>query len=678
MRIRGRFIAVVLAAVIGLTLAGPAHAQITNSTGVNTQTGDNRATTNENGSDNSGNAVGGQVSGVVANGRTSVDATNKSSNSDIQSGDADGSNSASGFTGLNAETGGGTVSNTQTGNNRTTVTETATATSGDGISGQVVGAVTEAGGSASIVAANTSDNNDVRSGDATFSNVSDSFVGLNGSPTATVATPGNASATNNQTGNNRLTVDQTALSVTGNAVAGQVIGVVSAGATSVDASNTSSNNDVDTVVTASDNSSLAFVGLDAEPAATSLGTASASNTQDGDNRGRVTQFAPGTANSANAFAGLDSDPIASGGTAAANATNNQTGANVFTLDQTAPTSSASVDSVAGQVVGAVTDAGGSASYVAANLSDNNSVENVGVAGQIIGGVTAGTSSVDASNRSTNNDVVGGVTSGSNDATAFVGLDADVFRAGPGAPGSATNSQTGNNRFTGSQSASTTSGEPVAGQVIGVVTSAGATSSIVAANVSDDNSVETGDATAPNSVLAFVGLDASASSVALSAPAPLASVSNTQTGNNRFTVTDVASATSGNGIAGQIVGVVSAGTSSVDARNNSTGNDVASSDALATNESDVQVGLAAAAVGSTGSNLQVGNNRKTTDQAADATTGDAIAAQVTGVVTSAGGSASVVVDNTSTNLDVTSGRSEFDNSEDAFVGLRLQAGVLALS
>src|SRR5581483_10054808 len=114
---------------------------------------------------------------------------------------------------------------------------------------------------------------------------------------------------------------------------------------------------------------------------------------------------------------------------------------------------------------------GSASYVAANLSDNNTVQNVGVAGQVIGGVSAGATSVDARNSSTNNDVIGGVTSGSNDATAFVGLDADTLAAGPTATAASTNGQIGNNRFTGSQTTSVTGGEPVAGQIIGVVTSA---------------------------------------------------------------------------------------------------------------------------------------------------------------------------------------------------------------
>jgi len=427
-------------------------------------------------------------------------------------------------------------------------------------------------------------------------------------------------------------------------------------------------------VTESDNSSLAFVGLDAESLAAGEGasTAPASNTQDGNNRATINQFAPGTANSANAFVGLDADPVGNGATAA----NTQTGTNAFALDQTAPTSSASVDSIAGQVIGAATAAGGSASFVAANLSDNNTVENVGVAGQVIGGVTAGTTSVDASNKSIDNEVVGGVTAGSNDATAFVGLDADAAAVGPrGGDAEATNNQIGSNRFAGTQSASTTSGEPVAGQIIGVVTTAGGSASIVAANVSDDNSVETGDATAPNTLFAFVGLDAeSVDGIAIGAYA-----TNTQVkGSNRVTVSETASATSGNGVAGQILGVVSAGATSVDATNDSTFNDVETGDALASNEATPTVGLLSVAQNATSTTVQNGNNRDSADQSAEATSGDAIAGQVGGVVTSAGASASVVLANTSMDIDAETGQAIFDNSDTAFVGLTAFNGLLTIT
>jgi hypothetical protein len=76
------------------------------------------------------------------------------------------------------------------------------------------------------------------------------------------------------------------------------------------------------------------------------------------------------------------------------------------------------------------------------------------------------------------------------------------------------------------------------------------------------------------------------------------------------------------------------------------------------------------------NVQAGSNRGTNTQSALATSGDAVAGQVTGVVTSAGGSASVVVANTSNGIDSQSGDSTFDNSNETFVG-QIVGGVLTI-
>jgi len=78
---------------------------------------------------------------------------------------------------------------------------------------------------------------------------------------------------------------------------------------------------------------------------------------------------------------------------------------------------------------------------------------------------------------------------------------------------------------------------------------------------------------------------------------------------------------------------------------------------------------------TGSNLQDGDNTKSFTQSADGTSGDSIAGQVTGVVTSAGGAVSVVVANESTDIDAESGVSTFDNNDDQFVGLFVSNGPL---
>src|SRR5438445_12976929 len=94
-------ILVVLALALATSLNGVARADITNSTGTNVQEGNNNARAAQRGASTSGAAVGGQVSGVVSSGRTSVNARNISKDSSVGSGDVVGSNSASNVTGQN-------------------------------------------------------------------------------------------------------------------------------------------------------------------------------------------------------------------------------------------------------------------------------------------------------------------------------------------------------------------------------------------------------------------------------------------------------------------------------------------------------------------------------------------------------------------------------------------------
>jgi hypothetical protein len=77
------------------------------------------------------------------------------------------------------------------------------------------------------------------------------------------------------------------------------------------------------------------------------------------------------------------------------------------------------------------------------------------------------------------------------------------------------------------------------------------------------------------------------------------------------------------------------------------------------------------------NILDGNNRETLTQNAAASSGDGIAGQVTGVVTSAGGTTSAVVANASTSIDVLSGDSTFTNHDVGFVGLATISGGLTL-
>ena len=142
-----------------------------------------------------------------------------------------------------------------------------------------------------------------------------------------------------------------------------------------------------------------------------------------------------------------------------------------------------------------------------------------------------------------------------------------------------------------------------------------------------------------------------------------------------------SASTGDGVAGQVAGVVSAGDASVDATNRSDDVEVSTGDASATNAADLRasgidfnapggtvaadcLSVAASDVGGGGGN----NNPATTGvrcqndgdvegnagQSADAASGDGVGGQVIGVVTSAGGSADLVLDNESTDSDVDTG------------------------
>jgi hypothetical protein len=328
-----------------LTAVTAAHADVhNNASSTNVQQGDNKANTNQSGSSKSGDAVGGQVTGVVSSGRASVDATNKSDNVDVETGDSRGENNASAFVGLNSSSAtsvgsadvlnrAGTT-NLQEGDNKYNLNQTLTSVSGDGVGGQVIGVVTS-GGSASVVAANTSTNVDIDTGDSRAFNDAAAFVGLNSS-TGTSINPfgadvlNTASSTNVQEGDNKIDAMQSATSTSGDGVGGQVLGVVSAGAASVDATNKSDSVDISSGDSRAENNFASFDGLN-DASSTSISTADLLNR-----------------------AGVN---------------NLQEGDNGRNLQQTA--SATSGDAVAGEVAGVVTSAGGSADLVLANTSSNS-------------------------------------------------------------------------------------------------------------------------------------------------------------------------------------------------------------------------------------------------------------------------------------------------------------------
>ena len=133
-----------------------------------------------------------------------------------------------------------------------------------------------------------------------------------------------------------------------------------------------------------------------------------------------------------------------------------------------------------------------------------------------------------------------------------------------------------------------------------------------------------------------------------------------------------SASSGDGVAGQVAGVVSAGDASVDATNRSDDVSVTTGEVSATNDTTVDVDTGVfggggicnntnAATGVQGDScVNSGDADGAADQSADAASGDGVGGQVIGVVTSAGGSADLVLDNESTDSSVETGSADFEN------------------
>ena len=313
-----------------------------------------------------------------------------------------------------------------------------------------------------------------------------------------------------------------------------------------------------------------------------------------------------------------------------------------------------------------------------------------VAGQVAGVVSSGDASVDATNHSEDVDVETGDATGTNDAASFVGMTAGSSTVLSAAGddiinGNAANVFVGDNSYDLAQDATATTGDGVGGQVIGVVTSAGGSADVVAANTSEGVDIETGDADASNDAAAFVGLNATGTAGLAAAGDDIlnASATNVQVGDNELSASQDATSASGDGVGGSVIGVVSAGDASVDATNHSEDVDVETGDSDSSNDFAAFVGLtngsttalnAADILNGSAANVQEGDNSKDLSQSADATSGDAVAGQVAGVVTSAGGSADLVLANTSTDADAESGDGDFDNSDESFTGLNASGAI----
>jgi len=196
----------------------------------NVQEGGNSSNIRQDGDGDSGDATGGQSVGVTGGARTRIDATNSSTGVRARTGDADGENSSDSFTGQRNEAAGPDGANDQTGDNELDLSQSARASTGDAVGGQVIGVASN--GDISITATNSSRDVDAVSGDADSDNDADIFVGLLGT-------------TNIQEGDNTSDLSQRASSSSGDGVAGQVIGAraLDGGSTDIVAVNESRNAD---------------------------------------------------------------------------------------------------------------------------------------------------------------------------------------------------------------------------------------------------------------------------------------------------------------------------------------------------------------------------------------------------------------------------------------------------
>lgn len=703
----------------------------------NQQHGDNDASFDQTASAGSGDAVGGQVIGAVSAGVTSIDAKNRTEDAAVETGTVGATNDGDSLTGLDAtnilnvggsttlDASAGEVVNQQDGDNETVLTQSASATSGDGVGGQVIGAVTSAGGSADIVADNASKEVDVTTGSAESANAAESLVGQN---TAIIGNVGGLLALdaeavgviNQQHGDNAATHDQTAQASSGDGVAGQVIGSVSAGDTSIDARNRSDEVDVHTGDAFAQNHKASAVGLTLENVALVGGifvavdavTVFGVNQQDGDNEMVAAQSAD--AASGDGVGGQVIGAVtSSGGSADIVADNASKEVDVSTgsvsADNDGPDGQVGLDfSIFSAFGGLIVSLDAEAGQLANQQDGDNSftldqsaeaTSGDGVGGQVIGAVSAGATSIDARNRSEEVDVTTGDVDVDNDGAYFVGHESSFFSIIGGTltvdveADSAFNQQDGDNNYDLTQSVTGSSGDGVGGQVIGAVTSSGGSADIVADNASKDVDIATGEVVAGNNADAFVGLADTfvtnvGGDVVSILDAAAGQVDNQQDGDNEASAEQLADASSGDGVGGQVLGFVSAGDASIDARNRTEDVSLETGSAFVDNDAAFLVGLNLALDVNVGNdviisdveadiaaNQQDGNNELVFSQTAEASSGDAVAGQVAGVVTSAGGSADLVLDNASKDIEAETGPTSFENIDSLFVGLSFVAGTL---
>ncbi|MEX2538556.1 MAG: hypothetical protein WD646_07885 [Actinomycetota bacterium] len=673
----------------------------------NNQDGDNEFDLSQSADATTGDAVAGQVIGVTSRGDTTITATNTSEDVDLVSGDATASNDAEAFVGLLATSEDDGLqlnvcddefcinldaieaANDQDGDNSADVDQSADASSGDALGGQVIGVAS--GGNTTINASNTSQDVDATTGDAESSNAADVLVGLvvsaanegaqinvcenqiggfQGGDFALCINAAIANAANEQDGDNSADLDQNADADTGDGFGGQAISVASSGDSSIRAANRSEDVDVTTGDAEASNDADVAVGQFLESGNEGLQLNLCGNQIGGT---RI----------ANVAACINF--------ALANGANDQDGDNSADVDQNAD--AASGDGVGGQLIGATS--GGNTTIDATNDSEGVDVrtgdaESSNNADVLVGLVAAG------ENEGVQLNICGNQIGGTSIANLSVCINAAVSNVN--------NDQDGDNTADVGQSADASTGDGIGGQVIGAAS--GGDSTITASNRSEDVDVVTGDADADNDADVLVGLVAEAANegaqinicgnqiggeeiatFSVCVNAAVSNVSNDQDGDNTADVGQSADASTGDGVGGQVIGALSAGDSNIDATNRSDNVDIRTGDADASNSAEViaglfadnendlfQLNLCASGIctnldiefGAT--NVQNGDNEADTDQRTDASTGDGVAGQVLGVFGEEGGSSDIVASNESTNINVTSGNESTSNTATTTIGL----------
>jgi len=605
------------------------------------QLGHNSATVHQSGSAKTGDPVAGaQVTGAVADNVT-VQNSNAAIDPSATSGTATFENFADVTAGPVATTDDGVAQASQFGDNSTEIAQAGIAESGDAVGGsQVTGIVGD--GIHTVQNQNACDctGSEILSGDAEVLNESFSSAG----PFA--FTLGAFTAQTGQVGDNDAVLSQAAEVTTGDALlASQVTGIVG-GSAIVQNSNAAVSGGVE---------------------ATS-GNADASNTA--------------ASNGNEAIAGPEA--ISDAGFSQVS----QTGDN--SVDATQETAASSGDALNGaQVTGAVGDEGGfltvqnqQASEDPASTTGSVSSENdlVGNAGPTTEGATGSQGSQNGDNEmaieqsadnTTGDAVAGSQVTGAvgyhdvivnnsnasigaialsgddastivNNADVEVGVDVDTLS------GFANASQLGDNSASADQTVSSATGDAVAGgQVTGVVAS-GSTITVANSNAAIDSFATSGDGLADtaNLFIADVGPDAEGADLSASAQ---------QTGDNSVVASQAAVIGTGDAVAGsQVTGAVADDNAIVTVLNQNA-SDVSEAitgtiDNAVINDFVPAVGPAAATFGTAALVSQNGDNTIESDQAFDASTGDAVSsAQVTGAVTGDNSTVTIATSNAATGV-----------------------------